>query len=94
MRLTYWNGLIVGQSVSHLWEGYAGVLFVEFGRLSPAEYTLRDGSPGQPRGEIELTTMESFAAWKLSLHGKQITTSDALFRHSDRFIKRLIGRRL
>src|ERR1700730_15141520 len=96
MPLTYWNGPIVGQSVSHLWEGYAGVLFFEFGKLSPAEYTLRDGSPGQPRSEFTLTTMESFAAWKLLLYGKEMTTtaSDAQFRPSARFIKRLIGRRL
>lgn len=96
MPFTNWNGAIVGQSVSHAWQGYAGVLFFEFGKLSPAEYTLRDGSPGQPSGEFTLTTMDSFAAWKLLLHGKQITTttSDALFRHSARHIKRLIGRRL
>src|ERR1700694_3988693 len=96
MHFIYWNGPIVGQSVSHAWQGYAGVLFFEFGKLSPAEYTLRDGSPGQPSGEFTLTTMESFAAWKLLMHGKEITTttSDAQFRHSARFIKRLIGRRL
>jgi hypothetical protein len=96
MRLSYGNGPIVSQSVSHAWQGYAGVLFFEFGKLSPAEYSLRDGGPGQPSGEFTLTTMESFAAWKLLLHGKEITTttSDAQFRHSARFIKRLIGRRL
>ena len=94
MPFRYWNGPIVGQSVSHAWQGYAGVLFFEFGKLSPAEYTLRDGSPGQPRGEITLTTMQSFAAWKLLLHGKHIATSDAMYRHINRNIKRLIGRRL
>jgi hypothetical protein len=96
MPFTYWSGPIVGQSVSHVWQGYAAVLFLEFGKLSPAEYTLRDGRPGEPRGEFGLTTMESFAAWKILLHGKEITTttSDAQFRHSARFLKRLIGRRL
>jgi hypothetical protein len=48
MPFTYWSGPIVGQSVSHVWQGYAAVLFLEFGKLSPAEYTLRDGRPGEP----------------------------------------------
>jgi hypothetical protein len=38
--------------------------------------------------------MESFAAWKLLLDGRQITTSDAMHAHIDRFKRRLIGRRL
>lgn len=94
MHLTYWNGPIVGQSVSHAWQGYAAVLFLEFGKLSPAEYTLRDGRPGEPHGEFGLTTMNGWAAWKLFLHGQKITTSDAMYGHINRFIKRLIGRRL
>jgi hypothetical protein len=94
MPLTHWYGPIVGQSVTHAWQGYAAVLFLEFGKLSPAEYTLRDGSPGQPRGEFGLTTMDGWAAWKLFLHGKQIATSDAMYRHINRYLKRLIGRRL
>jgi hypothetical protein len=94
MRLTYWNGPIVGQSVSHAWQGYAGVLFFEFGKLSPAEYTLRDGRPGEPRGEFGLTTMNGWAAWKLFLLGKQITTSDAPYEHVNRYLRRLVGRRL
>jgi hypothetical protein len=94
MLLSYWNGPIVGQSVSHVWQGYAAVLFLEFGRLSPAEYTLPNGRPGEPRGEFGLTTMESGAPWKLLLRCKEITTSDAPDRQIDPFLKRLIGRRL
>ena len=94
MPFTYWNGPIVGQSVSHVWQGYAAVLFLEFGKLGLREYSLPDGRPGQPRGELTLTTMESGASWKLLLQSQEITTSDAPFRHIDRFLKRLIGRRL
>src|ERR1700724_3184996 len=92
MPLTYWNGPIIGQSVSHAWQGYAGVLFFEFGKLSPAEPVLE--RPGQPRGEFTLTTMESGASWKLLLRSKEITTYDAPYRHIDWFLKCLIGRRL
>jgi hypothetical protein len=52
------------------------VLFFEFGKLTPANYTLRDGSPGAPSGEFTLTLMDRFASWKLLLNGRLIATSD------------------
>jgi hypothetical protein len=94
MPFTFWNGPIVGQSVSHIWQGYAAVLFLEFGKLSPPEYTLPNGRPGQPRGEFGLTTMEGGAAWKLLVRTKEITTSDALYDDINRYLRRLVGRRL
>lgn len=41
-----------GMAVSHVWRGYGSALFIELGRLTPS--TRRDGSPGQPTGEIEM----------------------------------------
>ncbi len=45
-------------------------------------------------GEYTLTSMDSLAAWKLLLNDRQIATSEGRYRHIDRMIKRLIGRRL
>lgn len=41
-----------GVPVSHVWRGHGSALFVELGRLTPT--TRRDGSPGNPEGEIGL----------------------------------------
>jgi hypothetical protein len=40
--------------VGHLWRGYGSAIFVEFGELSPGGI-LRDGSAGNPVGEITLS---------------------------------------
>jgi hypothetical protein len=90
----YWHGPVVGESVTHIWQGFASVLFIEFGALRPAGYVRRDGTAGEQRGEIELTTMNSYAAWELLLNGKHIMDAEAKWQHRDRALKRLIGRRL
>jgi hypothetical protein len=41
-----------GMIVSHVWRGYGSALFLEFGELTPSYR--RDGSIGQPTGELEL----------------------------------------
>ncbi len=84
----------MGQAVSDAWLGYAGVLFLEFGRLIPADYTFRDGRPGHPRGEYTLTTMDSYAAWAVWLRGHEIATSCSNWFHILRALKLLVGRRL
>jgi len=43
---------LVGLPVSHLWRGYESALFIEFGDLKPAAG--RDGSPGNPEGDVNL----------------------------------------
>ncbi len=53
----YWHGPCVGLVVSQVWEGYAARLFLSFGQLTPANYTLSNGLPGTPHGELELTNM-------------------------------------
>lgn len=45
-------GQLVGMKVSHLWRGYGSAIFLEFGSLSPSRTVRRDGSPGNPRGQI------------------------------------------
>jgi hypothetical protein len=39
-----------GMKVSHVWRGYGSALFLELGTLTPRKR--RDGSLGNPRGEI------------------------------------------
>ena len=53
-----WQGQIIGQRLTYVWEGYARRLFLEFGELTPRVYD--DGSIGQPCGEFTLTNMDSF----------------------------------
>lgn len=89
----YWHGPIVGLRLSHIWEGYAARIFLQFGRL--AEHVRLDGSSGQPRGEFELTNVHSWSGWELSIQGNPIATSQGRWPIRERILKRLlIGRRL
>ena len=90
----YWHGAIVGRTVSHVWEGYASVLFIEFGALRQAGYMRRDGNPGEPEGEFELTTMESYADWNLMLKDTLLATAEKIRTRRTRALRWLIGRRL
>jgi hypothetical protein len=45
---------LIGLEVSHIWRGYGSALFVEFGALKPSSATRRDGSQGNPEGELTL----------------------------------------
>ena len=45
-------GTLVGLPISHVWRGYGSAIFIEIGKLSP-RYR-RDGSPGNPDGEVSL----------------------------------------
>jgi hypothetical protein len=42
----------IGKKVSHVWRGHGSSIFLELGELTPR--TRRDGSPGNPTGEISL----------------------------------------
>ncbi|WP_091717388.1 hypothetical protein [Methylobacterium phyllostachyos] len=43
-----------GLTVSHVWRGYGSALLIEFGALRPPTLTRKDGTPGEPSGEIGL----------------------------------------
>jgi hypothetical protein len=43
---------LVGLPISHLWRGHGSAVFIEFGRLRPV--ARRDGSAGNPEGEVSL----------------------------------------
>jgi hypothetical protein len=45
---------LIGLPVSRSWRGYGSAIFLEFGRLSPPSWLRRDGSPGEPEGEMGL----------------------------------------
>ena len=90
----YWHGRVVGRAATQVWHGYASVLFVESGPLTPADYKLRDGTPGKPKGRYKLTTMDSYAAWELRINDRIIATSEHPYRQIERGLNRLAGRRL
>ena len=43
---------LVGLPISHVWRGYGSAIFLEIGNLTPR--SKRDGSPGNPEGEVSL----------------------------------------
>jgi hypothetical protein len=45
---------LIGLPVSHVWRGHGSAIFVELGRLAPSTRVRRDGSIGNPFGEITL----------------------------------------
>lgn len=55
---------LVGMPVSHVWRGYGSALFLEFGRLRPT--TKRDGSDGNPEGEMSL-----MVEWSWRIEGRR-----------------------
>lgn len=81
-------------TVSQVWQGYAARLFLSFGRLTAADYTLRSGRPGRPHGELELTNMDSLSDWTLMLGGRILATSESRGRARESRLQRLTGRRL
>jgi len=90
----YWHGPAVGRAVTQVWQGYAARLFLSFGKLAAAGYTLRSGSPGRPRGELELSNMDSLSDWTLTLKHRVLATSESRGRVRESRLQRLLGRRL
>lgn len=43
---------LIGLPISHVWRGYGSAIFIELGKLQPV--ARRDGSPGNPVGEVSL----------------------------------------
>ena len=90
----YWHGPIIREILTQVWEGHAARLFISFGPLQPADYTLPNGRPGAPRGRFELTNMESFSDWALSQHGRMVIHSDSPRRTREKALQILVGKRL
>ena len=90
----HWHGPLVGFTISQLWQGYAARLFISFGKLTPTDYVLPDGSRGAPQGGFELTNMDSYSDWELSLKGRLIATADSHPQLRSRSLCKLCGRRL
>jgi|SRR5271170_3658026 len=93
----FWNGPIVGLSVSHIWSSYATCLFMEFGSLTPGgTYADLKGNirAFEPRGEWFISSMKSWPAWWLRQNGKVMASwrdSRPLRVHA---LRLLVGRRL
>lgn len=90
----YWRGPVVGMTCTQVWQGYAARIFLSFGSLTPAEYTLPSGLPGRSTGEFELTNMQSFSDWTLTIGKKVLATGESRYRVRDKKLQRLLGRRL
>jgi hypothetical protein len=45
---------LVGLPVSHVWRGYGSSLFLEFGKLTPSRVVQKQGSKGNPTGQMGL----------------------------------------
>src|SRR5579859_928284 len=89
----YWHGPVVGLRLTHIWEGYAARIFLQFGELLPARRP--DGSPGEPKGEFGLMNAMSWSGWQLSRGSTRLVNSDSAWPSRERVLKRLlIGRRL
>lgn len=43
---------LIGKRVSYVWRGYGSAIFLEFGKHTKSR--MRDGSPGNPKGEMTL----------------------------------------
>lgn len=77
---------IIGQRITHVWRGHGSTLFIEFGRLT--QRTKRDGTPGQPHGEITLMVEWSWRIEKLrSIVGGSWSTE----RRWSSMLKKFIG---
>ena len=85
---------MVGLTVSQVWQGYAARLFLSFGNLTPTTYARRNGTPGRPRGEFELTNVDSLSNWTILLNGQVLATSESRARTRENRLRRLVGRRL
>lgn len=56
---------LIGLPVSHVWQGHGSALFLEFGALRST--TKRDGSPGEPSGEMSL-----MIPWSWRIEGRRL----------------------
>ena len=50
--IEHFRAAAYGLVLAHVWRGHGSALFVELGALTPR--LRRDGSPGEPKGEIGL----------------------------------------
>jgi hypothetical protein len=51
---------LIGLPVAHAWQGYGSAIFLEFGVLTASTRLRRDGSPGNPEGEMGLMIVGSW----------------------------------
>jgi len=49
-----------GLAIAYVWRGYGSSLFIEFGELTPATSTRKDGTPRAPSGEIGLMILNDW----------------------------------
>ena len=57
---------LIGLPVSHIWRGHGSALFLEFGQLRPSSHDRRDGSSGNPKGEMSL-----MIEWSWRIEGRR-----------------------
>lgn len=87
----HWRGPVLGTRVSHAWLGYARVIFLEFGPLTPSTVIRKDGSLGNATGTRCLSTAASYCRWSLTISGHHFGSSTDSEERCSRALTRLIG---
>lgn len=77
---------LIGKKVSHVWRGYGSAIFLEFGKLTPG--TRRDGSVGNPNGELTLMIEWS---WRIEKQKSILGGSWSSEKKIDNFLPKLQG---
>lgn len=77
---------LIGKRVSHVWRGYGSAIFLEFGELTPR--TRRDGSIGNPNGELTLMIEWS---WRIEKPKSILGGSWSSDKKIDNFLLKLKG---
>ncbi|MBB4015290.1 hypothetical protein GGR16_000296 [Chelatococcus caeni] len=87
--IEHFRAATCGMSVSHVWRGYGSALFVEFGSLTVK--TRRDGSPGEPQGDIGLMIEWS---WRIEDENSIVCGSESDDDLWPAIFARLVGQRV
>ncbi len=77
---------LIGKKVSHVWRGHGSAIFLEFGKLTPR--TRRDGSAGNPDGELTLMIEWS---WRIEKPQSILGGSWSSEKKIDKFLQKLQG---
>ena len=80
-----------GLAVSHVWRGCGPTLLIEFGALRPPTLTRKDGTPGEPSGEIGLIIE---ADWRIEDLRAIVCGSSSDDELWEKTFARLIGKRI
>jgi hypothetical protein len=79
---------LVGLAVSHIWFGDYSALYFELGELTPSKLIRRDGSSGNPRGEV---TVYAGFDWRIERPRSVYGSRDCTRRRQRSMTAKLLG---